>query len=224
MRSDVAQRKLPTAQLILIMVIVVLLAYIGYMRFGGKDVSKLSKNIENLNKKEQQDVLDKLKKIIILPDETPVLATVLDKESLKEQPFFKDSINGDKILIFPKAKKAVVYRVSENKIVNVGPIAVDQKAAVLPKAKVAVVTRAKSSTNYDQFISQLDSNFAAVTEVADRTNSTISKDLTDSFIFDKSTKFTETKKQLIDKLGLKEANSAPDGDVMPDADIIIYLK
>ena len=62
-------------------------------------------------------------------DETPTLASVTDKTKLKDQPFFKDAENGDQILIFPQAKKAIIYRESTNKLINVGPIAITTDTA-----------------------------------------------------------------------------------------------
>ncbi|MCL2451292.1 hypothetical protein FWD20_00170 [Candidatus Saccharibacteria bacterium] len=65
---------------------------------------------------------DKVAKLIELPDETATVATVTDAEKLKGQDFFKNTENGDKVLIFPAAKKAVIYRESDNKVINAGPI------------------------------------------------------------------------------------------------------
>ena len=68
---------------------------------------------------------EKVSKLISVPaDETPVVATVTDKEKLKDQPFFADAENGDYILMFPSAKKAYIYREKETKLINVGPIAI----------------------------------------------------------------------------------------------------
>ena len=64
-------------------------------------------------------------KLIKLPvDELPTVATVEDKDKLKDQPFFADTENGDKILIYTRAKKAIIYRPSSNSIINVGPIVI----------------------------------------------------------------------------------------------------
>lgn len=65
---------------------------------------------------------DKVSKIQQVPDETPTLATVQDADKLKEQEFFKDAKSGDKVLIFTNAKKAFIYRESENRVINSGPI------------------------------------------------------------------------------------------------------
>lgn len=51
--------------------------------------------------------------------EQPTLATVADQEKLKGQDFFSHAQNGDKLLIYPKAKKAILYRPSTGKIIEV---------------------------------------------------------------------------------------------------------
>ncbi len=86
-----------------------------------KDAETLLKNPEAVAKKETKEVVDRAGKLLILPDEEPQMATVLDVEKLKDQPFFKQAQNGDKILVFPKAQKAVLYRASTNIIVEVSP-------------------------------------------------------------------------------------------------------
>ena len=73
---------------------------------------------------EAQELKDKVAKLMQLPDEDATVATVQDASKLSEQDFFKDSENGDKVLIFTAAKKAVIYRPSENKIINSGPIVI----------------------------------------------------------------------------------------------------
>jgi hypothetical protein len=79
-------------------------------------------------------IRDKAAKLISVPsDETPTLATVTEKEKLKDQPFFKDAENGDVILIFPQAKKAYIYREREDKLINVGPIAITSDGEAAPE-------------------------------------------------------------------------------------------
>ena len=59
-----------------------------------------------------------------LPEgEQPTLATVTDKEKLNGQEFFTRAQNGDKLLVYVKAKKAILYRPSTGKIIEVTNLA-----------------------------------------------------------------------------------------------------
>ncbi len=60
--------------------------------------------------------------------EVPTIATVLDKEKLADQAFFNNSQNGDKVLIYTTAKKAILYRPSTKKVIEVAPIYFDETA------------------------------------------------------------------------------------------------
>lgn len=61
--------------------------------------------------------------LMLLPeDETPTLATVTDLHALEGQLFFKNAQEGDKVLMYLKAQKAILYRPSIGKIIEVGPI------------------------------------------------------------------------------------------------------
>lgn len=61
--------------------------------------------------------------LIDLPQgENPTVATVSDPGKLKGQAFFSKAIVGDKVLIYPQAKKAILYRPSTRKIIEVGPV------------------------------------------------------------------------------------------------------
>lgn len=69
------------------------------------------------------ETLSAIDKLMELPKgDQPSLATVADKDQLKDEPFFDPSQNGDKVVIFPKAQLAILYRPSSNKIVSVSPI------------------------------------------------------------------------------------------------------
>lgn len=62
-------------------------------------------------------------------NETPTMATVNDKTKLNNQEFFKNTENGDKVLIFEQAKKAYLYRPSTNKIIEVTLISPESNTA-----------------------------------------------------------------------------------------------
>ena len=67
---------------------------------------------------ELESLLKKVNRIIVLPEgEVPTVATVTDKNKVNNQQFFARSENGDKALIYTKAKKAFLYRPSANELI-----------------------------------------------------------------------------------------------------------
>lgn len=70
-------------------------------------------------------LVDKVSQLILLPDETPTVATVNDLAPLKGQSFFAYAKIGDKVLIFPNAKKAILYSPETHKIIEVAPVSLD---------------------------------------------------------------------------------------------------
>lgn len=74
----------------------------------------------------QQDAKETLRavgKLMMLPEgEEPTVMQVTDIAKLKDQPFFANAKNGDKVVIYTKAKKAILYRVDINKIIDIAPI------------------------------------------------------------------------------------------------------
>ena len=91
--------------------------------FGGVFYFKLNKsNNLFLNKQEKEinNIISKVSKLYLFPEgENPTVATVSDPSALKDQAFFSSSQKGDNVLIFPKLGKAVLYRPSINKIIDI---------------------------------------------------------------------------------------------------------
>lgn len=97
----------------------------AYFYMQTQDLKNNPKTSQQAQDNQAANLKAKVAKLISVPaDETPVIATVTDKDKLKDQPFFADAQNGDYILMFPQAKKAYIYREKENKLINVGPIAI----------------------------------------------------------------------------------------------------
>ena len=69
-----------------------------------------------------KQVVDRVSKLMLLPSETPVIAVVSDLSKLKGQLFFANAEEGDIVLMFPHAQKAVLYSPSLDKIIEVAPI------------------------------------------------------------------------------------------------------
>ncbi|MFZ1619347.1 MAG: hypothetical protein WAT72_01705 [Microgenomates group bacterium] len=116
-------------------------SYYFYTKY--QQAQKLLKNPQQVSLEQTKSVVDKVGKLIALPnDETPSLATVQDKSKLKDQPFFKNAVNGDKLLLFIKAKKAILYRESNNKIIEVAPINIQKQAAAPTGSATVAPTKA----------------------------------------------------------------------------------
>ena len=76
-----------------------------------------------------KEILRKLSVFMILPNETPIFATVQNTDSLAENPFYKNARVGDKVLIFKNAQKALLYRPSTDKIIDFTTIALKVDAS-----------------------------------------------------------------------------------------------
>ena len=78
--------------------------------------------------KEARELKERVGKLMQLPDEDATVATVQDASQLSGQDFFKDAKDGDKVLIFTIARRAVIYRPSTNMIINSGPIVINSSS------------------------------------------------------------------------------------------------
>lgn len=87
---------------------------------------------QEMAKQEVNKLLERVGKLIVLPaEEEPTVATIADVEALKkEQSFYIDAKNGDKVLIYMQAKKAIIYDEERNILVNVGPIFMNEEEVV----------------------------------------------------------------------------------------------
>lgn len=125
---DTKSRKRKKIYLIVGVSVILLLA-IGTAGYFAKSYYDLRANPDKVAEDETTRLTQAVSKLYQLPnDETPIVGKVKDKEKLKDQPFFKNAQNNDDILIYQKAKVAIIYRANENKLINVGPVAIDSAA------------------------------------------------------------------------------------------------
>ncbi len=110
--------------------LVAALAAVAYLYLNAqKELARLStaQGQTELAQREIKEVTEKLGKLTLLPDEEPVIATVMDAQLLATQSaFYQNAENGDKLVVYPKAQKAYIYSPAKNIIVNAGPLVVDQ--------------------------------------------------------------------------------------------------
>lgn len=90
---------------------------------------ELSSDPQAVQAAEVRRYIEEVGKVYDLPkDEQPSVATVKDKEQLKDQAFFAKAENGDITLIYSNAKLALLYRPSTKQLVNVSSVTIqDQK-------------------------------------------------------------------------------------------------
>lgn len=137
MEGSVFKKKFITVIVPMIAVIAIVLSGYFYLQ-----VRTLSKNPQAIAQKETDDIVAKVSKLAVLPEgETPTIATVSDPEALKDQAFFANAVKGDKVLIYAQAKKAFLYSVTMNKILDVAPLNIGASTkATAPAVKAPAAT------------------------------------------------------------------------------------
>lgn len=88
-------------------------------------VSPNDEGVTQNPQEELNEILEKVGRLILLPNELPTLATVTDLSELRGQEFFENATIDDKVLIYTEAQKAILYRPSEDRIIEVGTVTVE---------------------------------------------------------------------------------------------------
>lgn len=193
---------------------------------------------------EIKSLSDEIGKIMDLPsDETPTLATVTDKSKLESQPFFKKAENDDKVLIYVKAGKAILYRPSAKKIIEVSTVNIaGSEDAKQSTANTSEATSASQSTTqatqteahptlalYNgaktlgltyKVEEQLGADFKNV--AVTKKEPAAKNEYTQTVVVDVSGKHSQIVSDIAKKLSA-EVKSLPDGEVKPDTDILVIV-
>lgn len=118
---------LKTHKIFSIVSVVAILA-IGLAAYFYYQLYIIKKDPRAATQNEVTELVKKISQLIVLPsDEIPTIATVADPEALKDQAFFSKAEKGDKVLIYAQAKKAILYSVTTNKILDVAPLNIGEK-------------------------------------------------------------------------------------------------
>ncbi|OGI95065.1 hypothetical protein A2917_01650 [Candidatus Nomurabacteria bacterium RIFCSPLOWO2_01_FULL_42_17] len=114
---------------------VVALVAVAFAAYFYMQMNKLQQDPQAAAQAEVSALVAKVSKLIVLPEgETPTIATVSDPAALKDQAFFARAQAGDKVLIYAQAKKAILYSVTLNRIIEVAPLNIGTQKAVTPPA------------------------------------------------------------------------------------------
>ena len=121
------------SKFLFVILVVVLLGAASAAYYFYRQASDLKKNSSQAGgdaAQQVKDVIAEVSRLMILPqDEQPTVATVSDPDKLKGQLFFANAKVGDKVLIYTKAQKAILYDPVADKIVEVAPINIGTNAS-----------------------------------------------------------------------------------------------
>ena len=127
-RASIPGPRSPRSLIIgLVAIVMILLAgfYVYGLRLERDDlrqeVNNLKKDPAIITRQETQRLLARVGSIIELPtDEAPTIADVTDVEAARKQDaFYTEAQNGDKVLFYTQAGKAILYRPGTNKVITV---------------------------------------------------------------------------------------------------------
>ena len=136
---------------ILIFVVILALAGIGFLYYQYQKTAKELKKVKSQTTTQDAAKPDEVKKLVAevakvarLPEnETPSIATITDASKLKDQAFFKDAKNGDILLVYNNSGKAVLYDPKEKKVVDITTLS--QTASFNQQFKVTIRNGTKTS-------------------------------------------------------------------------------
>lgn len=185
--------------------------------------------IQNSQKPAKPNTVDEIKKIVAevgkimeLPSgEDPTVATVVDVEKLKDQPFFQKAKNGNKVLIYTNAKKAILYDPDLKKVLDVAPINIGSGSAQPAQVKIALTNGTNTiglTSKIEASLGKSISNFSVISkENAQKQN----YDKTVVVLINDSAKSTA---ESIAKTFGASLGDLPSGEIKPkDADILVIL-
>ena len=181
---------------------------------------------------EAKKVTDAVSRVMTLPkNETPTVATVQDKSKLSNQPFFANAENGDKVLIYTAAKKAILFRPSINKIIDVAPVNINASGSASTATDLAGAPKPEEI----KFVLRNGTTIVGLTKkyeptlkakvsgatVVDADNAA-NKDYEKSFLVDVTGTKSAQATQIASVLGLS-VSPLPVGESTPSADFLIIL-
>ncbi len=187
---------------------------------------EMLKNPTAVAKQEVQALTRQVGKFIDLPNEEPTVATVSDKEKLADQAFFQKAENGDKVLIYTQARKAILYRPAISKIIEVSTInlggtgSATSSAQVKVAVKVAIYNGTATLGLASKAEKQVKEKLPNV-EVAGKENA--KKNDYEKTIVVSLLPGKESEAKVIAEFLGAQVSTLPEGEVKPKAEILIIL-
>lgn len=184
------------------------------------------KDPQKATEQESKRIVDEVGKMIVLPqNEKPQIATVSDVSKLKEQAFFSQAKNGDIVLIYTQAQKAVLYDPAQKKIVEVGPINITEASPTGSPSPVEVSVALLNGTSISGLSSTTEKELASTlptAKVVSKGNAS-KNTYTKTIVVDVSGKQAAGAAQVA-KAVKGEVGSLPEGETKPaNAEILVIL-
>ena len=137
--SYVNKKNITTACIILTALLIFGIGLYYFIQYH--HAQSLLKNPLLASEMQQETIVSNVSKLTqVPPGEQPAIARISDITKLQNQPFFQNAQNGDFVLIYTKAKEAILYDPVSNKILRVGPILVPSPTAGIPQAALGSQT------------------------------------------------------------------------------------
>lgn len=144
-------RRGSTKAWIIVLVVVALLGAGGWFAYDYSQVRKENERLadpQTAAKLATDQLVADVGKLVDLPKgETPTVATVSDVTKLQSQAFFAKAQNGDKVLIYTEAKRAILYRPSTGKVIEIAPVNLGENNTDTPQNTTPTTNPGNSRDN-----------------------------------------------------------------------------
>lgn len=173
---------------------------------------------------EKQKVLTRLGQLMVLPvGEEPTVATISDKEKLKDQPFFAKAKNGDVLVIYTQARKAILFDPVADKIVDVVSISLGQSSITPAPTTTPLRLAIFNGTKTTGLTKTAEVNLKGkIPDFAVTARGNTKEDYEKTLVVDLTGNQGELT-QVVATAVNGEVASLPEGETKPEAEILIIL-
>jgi hypothetical protein len=208
------RRQLPIAEITLLSVTVLALVFGGFFFYKYQDLNNKYQNLTMSEEDRIRQTVEKVSKLYNIPSfdqEKPTQYIVSDPEQVKSNEFFKDANKDDILLTYPKADLAILFRPSENRIINVGT-----NSQFAANVEVAVIAPAATQSEIETKLKSKYSNIVVIKKSEPKTQ------VTKGIVVDVSGTESEAAKTVAELLGYT-VGTLPAGETAPEGVKLVVI-